>query len=103
MGSVQQRVDSAINQEGFVLFGATHCPNSAAVRKALSDTQIPFQVHEIDQWGLKEKEEAQNYLEELTGERTTPRVFLDGRCIGGNKEFQRDFVHSGRLSELRGA
>lgn len=102
MVSIEDRVGSAISHPGFVVFSSTHCPNSAAVKKSLTDAQIPFQVHEIDQWGMKEKEDAQNYLEELTGERTTPRVYKDGCCIGGNKEFQRDFVHSGRLSDLRG-
>ena len=101
MSSVQDRVNSIIDKNRVAIFSETQCPNSKAVKKSLSDAGVQFHAEDIDRWDPSDKQEALNYLQRLTGEHTVPRVFVGGRSIGGNKEFQNEFVHGGRLSELR--
>lgn len=41
----------------------------------------------------------QDFLGQLTGERTVPRVFIDGKCVGGGSDVKR--LHSeGKLVPL---
>jgi glutaredoxin len=42
----------------------------------------------------------QDYFEQTTGARTVPRVYIDGACIGGNSDFQKLYVQSGKIKEL---
>ena len=103
MTSIQERVNSVIDQNKVAIFSETQCPNSRAVKKSLSDAGIAFHAEDIDRWDPSDKKDALHYLEQLTGAHTVPRVFVDGRSVGGNKEFHDVFVHGGRMSELRGA
>ena len=41
----------------------------------------------------------QNYLKKLTGARSAPRVFINGKCIGGGDETMA-LESSGKLSTL---
>lgn len=43
--------------------------------------------------------EIQDLLEEMTGQRTVPNIFIDGQHIGGNSEIQK-LHQQGRLEEL---
>jgi glutaredoxin len=43
---------------------------------------------------------AQDHFEKATGAMTVPRVFMEGVCIGGNSDFQKLYVQSGRINEL---
>lgn len=101
--SVKQRVDSALQQGNVVVFTFSNCPNCIATKKTLSDSEVQFHDVVLDKWDPSDKEAALDYLETLSGARTVPRVFIGGKCIGGNHEFQQQFVKGGRLNELRGA
>ena len=41
----------------------------------------------------------QDYLAQLTGARSVPRVFIDGKCIGGGDDTER-LARSGELQKM---
>lgn len=43
--------------------------------------KVPFALHELDQ--MEDGKAVQASLEELTGRRTVPNVFVGGKSIGG--------------------
>lgn len=43
--------------------------------------------------------EIQDTLEQMTGQRTVPNIFINGQHIGGNSEFQA-LYKEGKLKEL---
>ena len=103
MASVKELIYRVIDENKVAVFSETHCASCVALKKTLADAGIPFHAEELDKWDPADKQAALEYLREMTGERTVPRVFVEGRAVGGNREFQNEFVQGGRLSELRGA
>jgi len=102
MASVKELVNRIIDEHRVAVFSETHCASCIALKKTLVGAGIQYHSEELDRWDPVDKQSALEYLEHITGERTVPRVFVDGRPVGGNREFQNEFVQGGRLSELRG-
>ena len=70
------------------------CPFSARALRMLRTLGIPHQVLEVS------SEEQRRELEQLTGQRSLPQVFLDGQPIGGYGELA-DLHARGELEPLR--
>lgn len=102
MDSVKNLVNTIIDEHKVAVFSETHCASCIALKKTLSDSGVQYYAEELDHWDPSDRHAALEYLQEITGERTVPRVFVEGRPVGGNREFQNEFVQGGRLSELRG-
>jgi glutaredoxin 3 len=103
MTSIRELVNQIIDQHRIAVFSETHCASCIALKKTLVGAGIQYYAEELDKWDPIDKHAALDYLEHITGERTVPRVFVDGRAVGGNREFQNEYVQGARLSELRGA
>jgi len=58
---------------------------------------------DLDKWNQNDQQETLNYLQEITGTLTVPRIFVNGHLVGGKKEFDDQFLRGGKLTELRGA
>ena len=58
---------------------------------------VKAQVHELNE--MENGEDIQNELQELTGQRTVPNVFIKGSHIGGNDDTQAA-AKSGKLQEM---
>ena len=56
-----------------------------------------MKILEID--GDKDCSEIQDYMSQVTGGRTVPRVFINGKCIGGGNETSSAH-QSGELEKL---
>ena len=44
---------------------------------------------------------AQEYFSQTTGAKTVPRVYIDGKCVGGNSDFQSQYVQTGKIADLK--
>ena len=77
-------VDAAIKKHKVIVFSKSSCPYCAKVKRFLADKGIQFTVVELDQ--NPKGSEIQALLEEHTGQRTVPNVFIKGIQIGGSTD-----------------
>lgn len=80
-------VDSKINSKKVMVFSKSFCPYCTNAKKVLSEYRLPpddYEVMEIE--NDPQCSEIQAYLKLLTGASSVPRVFINGRCIGGGDD-----------------
>merc|ERR1711863_252971 len=85
--SVQAEIDQLIKQYPVFVISKTYCPFCTMAKDVLKNYAIPsdkIKIMEIE--NHKNCGEIQNYMSQLTGGRTVPRVFIGGECIGGGSE-----------------
>ena len=85
--SVKTEMDQLIKQYPVFMISKTYCPFCTMAKDALKNYAIPadkIKIMEIE--NHKDCAEIQNYMSQLTGGRTVPRVFISGECIGGGSE-----------------
>ena len=83
-GMAQAFVNSKIQPGKVVVFIKPTCPYCRKTQELLS--QLPFKqglLEFVDITATSNTSEIQDYLEQLTGARTVPRVFIGQECIGG--------------------
>ena len=64
-----------------VVYRTRYCPYCTMASRVLDQKGVPFT--EIDVTGDHER---RRWLLEVTGRRTVPQIFIDGRSIGGYEE-----------------
>lgn len=69
------------------MYSKTTCPFAAETKKLLTEKRVKFKLIELDT--LPNGALIQSALEEKTGQRTVPNVFIDGKHIGGNSDVQK--------------
>lgn len=80
----QAFVNSKIQPGKVVVFIKPTCPYCRKTQEILS--QLPFKeglLEFVDITATSNTNEIQDYLQQLTGARTVPRVFIGKDCIGG--------------------
>jgi len=85
--SVQAEIDQLIKQYPVFVISKSYCPFCHMAKDALKSYAIPsdkIKIMEIE--NHKDCGEIQDYMSQLTGGRTVPRVFIGGECIGGGSE-----------------
>ncbi|XP_054992117.1 glutaredoxin-1 [Sorex araneus] len=83
----QEFVNCKIQPGKVVVFIKPTCPYCKRTQELLG--QLPFKqglLEFVDITATNNTEEVQDYLKQLTGARTVPRVFLGTECIGGCSE-----------------
>jgi glutaredoxin 3 len=78
-------VDELIKTHKVVVFSKTYCPYCVKAKNVLTKYAIK-DLYVIELENREDCDEMQNYLSKLTGARTVPRVFIDGKCIGGGDD-----------------
>ncbi|GCB61625.1 uncharacterized protein [Scyliorhinus torazame] len=90
-------IRNQVVQNCVVIFSKTYCPYCAKAKGIFEEIGANFKAIELDQ--RKDGDHIQNTLAELTGARTVPRVFVNGKCIGGASDTHK--LHSsGKLLPL---
>ncbi|RUS73089.1 hypothetical protein EGW08_019150, partial [Elysia chlorotica] len=102
MPGVQELVDSKIAGKKVMVFSKSHCPFCTKAKKVfqkylsekiLSDGD--YEVMELD--NSSDMSSIQDYLLKKTGGRSVPRVFINGKFIGGGD----DVVAKDKSGELK--
>ncbi|CAF3314866.1 unnamed protein product [Rotaria socialis] len=85
--SVADHIQQLIHKYPVVVFSKSYCPYSSKAKSILAkyDLDKNYHVLELDHLSLK-ADEYQNELGKLTGAQTVPRVFINGKCIGGGDD-----------------
>lgn len=87
----------AINSDRVVIFSRTTCPFSDLAKAQFDRLNTHFFAIELD--NLVDSDEIQDVLEQITGARTVPRVFVRGQFIGGGTDMVRMY-YDGSLARL---
>uniref|UniRef100_A0A914V447 Glutaredoxin domain-containing protein n=1 Tax=Plectus sambesii TaxID=2011161 RepID=A0A914V447_9BILA len=82
-------VEELVKSRPVMVFSKTWCPFCTKAKQALSCYRLTpevFEVMELDERPNNDGDAIQDVLNEMTGRRSVPRVFIGGRCIGGGDE-----------------
>ena len=79
--SPKETAQAAIKASKIVVFSKTHCPYCRRAKEAITQLTPQFSVVELDV--VRDGAEQQAALLELTGQKTVPNVFVNGKSIGG--------------------
>ncbi|XP_037083482.1 glutaredoxin-1-like [Pollicipes pollicipes] len=94
---VKQAVDKLIKSNKVMMFSKSSCPYCRMAKQVFNEIGENFGLVELDQH--EDGSSMQDYLGQLTGARTVPRVFIRGQCIGGGSETQ-SLYRSGQLKTM---
>ncbi|KAF9566890.1 glutaredoxin [Lunasporangiospora selenospora] len=83
---IKTKVDEIIASHDVVVFSKSHCPYCTMAKKLLEQLEANAFVVELD--SLSDGRAIQDYLQELTGQRTVPNIFIKQKHIGGNDSLQ---------------
>lgn len=100
MAQVIDKVIQLVKTHRVAVFAKSYCPHCNATKASLKEAGIKFHNEDIDKWSPADMNSAQDYFQETTGARSVPRIYIEGKCIGGNSDFQANFVKTGKVREL---
>ncbi|XP_013913212.1 PREDICTED: glutaredoxin-1 [Thamnophis sirtalis] len=96
----EQFVASHIASDTVVVFGKKSCPFCQRALDLLKQINIKSgHFKYIDLTSQKNMDDIQDYLMQLTGARTVPRIFIGETCIGGFTDLDA-LNNSGELSVM---
>merc|ERR1712170_62505 len=90
MGDVKAMIESKIGSKKVMMFSKSYCPFCTKAKQALKQHNIKpedYEVMEIED--RADCAELQAVLKQMTGASSVPRVFINGKCIGGGDETAR--------------
>ncbi|XP_011700079.1 PREDICTED: glutaredoxin-C4-like isoform X2 [Wasmannia auropunctata] len=96
MPSTRDLVSDFIAKDSVVIFSKTSCPYCKMAKKVFDSLKKPYTAIELDD--RDDAQEIQDILNEITGARTVPRVFLNGVCLGGGTDVKK-LYDSGELEK----
>lgn len=79
------------------MYSKTWCPFCTEANSILQAGDLEFEVVELDK--ISNGDEIQNKVEEISGQRTVPNIFVAGNHIGGCSELKQK-LERGQLQEM---
>ncbi|EFN57573.1 hypothetical protein CHLNCDRAFT_143229 [Chlorella variabilis] len=99
MSAAKSLVDSTINGNKVVVFSKTYCPYCTKAKRALQQFLDASKMTVIELDARSDGSAVQDYLAQLTGGRSVPRVFIEGQFIGGGDDTEA-LARSGKLEVM---
>jgi len=96
---IKDNVLSLIKQDRVVIFSKSTCPYCWDAKKVFDKLGQKYVTIELNQH--PQGSQIQDILLGMTGARTVPRVFVDGKCIGGGSDTVQ-LQKSGELVKMLG-
>ncbi|KAK8147806.1 hypothetical protein MY1884_005874 [Beauveria asiatica] len=92
-----QKAQKLIDENPVMVFSKSYCPYCKATKSLLSSLDANAKVVELDEEA--DGSALQDALEEISGQRTVPNVYIAKKHIGGNSDVQ-SLSSSGKLKAL---
>ncbi|KAL1392472.1 putative glutaredoxin Grx1 [Phyllosticta capitalensis] len=86
MSAAKTKAQTIIDENAVAVFSKSYCPYCRATKSTLSELCAKFYAIELDQ--VDDGAAIQDALEEMTGQRSVPNIFIDKKHIGGNSDLQ---------------
>jgi glutaredoxin 3 len=94
---MQAEIDTFINSNKIAIISKSYCPFCTTAKKAFQGIGAQYQVLEIED--REDCQAIQDYMGKITGARSVPRVFINGRFEGGGDDIAAK-SRSGALKKL---
>ncbi|KRT78371.1 hypothetical protein AMK59_7534 [Oryctes borbonicus] len=91
-----QMVKDLIKSDVVVIFSKSYCPYCKLAKEVFEKINKPYTAIELD--NRDDANDIQEILEEITGARTVPRVFVNGTCLGGGSDVKA-LYENGKLQD----
>ncbi|KAI5292261.1 hypothetical protein KEM52_006492 [Ascosphaera acerosa] len=75
-----------INDNAVVVFSKSYCPYCRASKQLLDDTKAKYTALELDL--IDDGPALQQALQDISGQRTVPNIYIAKKHIGGNSDLQ---------------
>lgn len=82
-----KQIQETISDNCVVIFSKTSCSYCTMAKKIFHDMNVNYKAVELDM--LEYGNQFQDALHKMTGERTVPRIFVNGTFIGGATDTHR--------------
>ncbi|KAM0199382.1 hypothetical protein ACHAPI_003134 [Fusarium lateritium] len=86
MSQASAKVQQLIDNNSVVVFSKSYCPYCKQTKKALDDLNAEYELLELDE--VSDGSALQDALEQISGQRTVPNVYIKQQHIGGNSDLQ---------------
>ncbi|KAI0159997.1 putative glutaredoxin [Hypoxylon sp. FL1284] len=95
MAEAKTKAQGIIDENAVAVFSKSYCPYCAASKKLLNGLGAKYKLVELNE--VPDGSALQDALEEMTGQRTVPNIFIGKKHIGGNSDLQ---AKSGELKGM---
>uniref|UniRef100_A0A1B6GJ49 Glutaredoxin-2, mitochondrial n=1 Tax=Cuerna arida TaxID=1464854 RepID=A0A1B6GJ49_9HEMI len=95
--AASQFVSTTISSDKVVIFSKSTCPYCTIAKEVFNNLKQKYTLIELNKRG--DGADIQNILGKITGARTVPRVFVNGKCIGGGSDVKA-LYESGKLQQM---
>ncbi|KAJ9499238.1 Glutaredoxin [Exophiala xenobiotica] len=95
MSAAKQKAQKIIDDNSVVVFSKSYCPYCRASKSLLNEKHAKYFLMELDE--VDDGAAIQDALEEITGQRSVPNIFIAQKHIGGNSDLQSK---KGQLDDL---
>ncbi|XP_037049112.1 glutaredoxin-C4-like [Bradysia coprophila] len=96
-GPAAQFVKEAIAKNKVIIFSKSYCPYCTIAKETFQKLSFPAVTIELE--NRDDCNQIQAVLGEMTGATSVPRVFVDGKFIGGGTEVKK-LYETGQLQKL---
>uniref|UniRef100_A0A0N4Z9S2 Glutaredoxin domain-containing protein n=1 Tax=Parastrongyloides trichosuri TaxID=131310 RepID=A0A0N4Z9S2_PARTI len=87
MSGVKSFIDSEISNNKIFAISKSYCPYCVKAKKALESFNLkPGSIKWIEIENDSRMNDIQDYMGQLTGSRSVPKVFIGGKFIGGGDD-----------------
>ncbi|KAK4937883.1 Glutaredoxin [Elasticomyces elasticus] len=86
MSAAKQKAQQIIDDNAVVVFSKSYCPYCRATKSLLNEKHAKYFLLELDE--VDDGAAIQDALEEITGQRSVPNIFIGHKHIGGNSDLQ---------------
>jgi len=95
MSAAKTKAQKIIDDNSVVVFSKSYCPYCRASKALLNEKHAKYFLLELDE--VDDGAALQDALEEITGQRSVPNIFISQKHIGGNSDLQ---AKKGQLDDL---
>ncbi|KAL5336496.1 thioredoxin-like protein [Aspergillus crustosus] len=86
MSAAKTKAQQIIDENGVVVFSKSYCPYCKSSKSLLSELGAKYYAIELDQ--TEDGSALQDALQEISGQRTVPNIYIKQKHIGGNSDLQ---------------
>ncbi|KAL1297146.1 hypothetical protein AAFC00_004722 [Neodothiora populina] len=86
MSAAKTKAQDIIDSNGVAVFSKSYCPYCKATKQLLSSLDAKYYSIELDQ--IDDGAAIQDALQEMTGQRSVPNIFISKEHLGGNSDLQ---------------
>lgn len=86
MAAAKTKAEQIIDENAVAVFSKSYCPYCRATKSLLTELGAKFYTIELDQ--VDDGAAIQDALEEISGQRSVPNIYIKKQHIGGNSDLQ---------------